>query len=244
VVEFSSIFRRTGKVRKPFGEARVSLKERRRYPRKTWLIPVQYAMRPRWYEDCIQNISSGGALIETRRAFSVGEHLSMCFQLPKTRKRVKITGEVVWVGLTGIGVKFKFGKLKSTSSTKEDRDFYDLEAIHGKATLIENGEGRMGRVKRKKVSWQPSVSVDVTSYRLYWSKVGEVSYDSDHADLGNATEVILPDDLPSFPLIEGNIKLGITAINEAGNESDIMTLTEYFNFTVPEAPQNLEVEDM
>ncbi len=168
----------------------------------------------------------------------------MSFQLPKTQKRVKITGEVVWAGLAGIGVKFKFGKLKSTSSKKGDRDFYDLEAVQGKSTRIESGERRMGRVKRKKVSWQPSVSVDVTSYRLYWSKIGEVNYDSDHADLGNVTEVILPDDLPSFPLVEGNIELGVTAIDQGGNESDIITLTEYFNFTVPEAPQNLEVEDM
>jgi hypothetical protein len=58
------------------------------------------------------------------------------------------------------------------------------------------------------------------------------------------TEVTLPDDVPSFPLIAGEIKLGVTATSEAGNESDMTTLTAFFNFTVPEAPKNIKIEEV
>jgi hypothetical protein len=54
---------------------------------------------------------------------------------------------------------------------------------------------------------------------------------------------ILPDEVPRFPNIAGNIELGITAVNEVGNESDLTIARLYVNFTVPEAPKVLTVED-
>jgi hypothetical protein len=42
----------------------------------------------------------------------------------------------------------------------------------------------------------------------------------------------------------GNLELGITAVNQAGNESDITKISAYFDFTVPEAPKSLMVEDL
>jgi len=102
----------------------------------------------------------------------------------------------------------------------------------------------VGRVKKKRVRWHPSPSPDVSNYRLYWSKYGEVNYTSDHAELGKVTEVILPDDVPSFPLEAGHMELGVTAINRFGNESHMIKLRAYFDFTVPDAPLNLEVQDM
>jgi hypothetical protein len=42
----------------------------------------------------------------------------------------------------------------------------------------------------------------------------------------------------------GNLELGITAVNPAGNESDITKISAYFDFTVPEAPKSLMVEDL
>jgi len=123
-------------------------------------------------------------------------------------------------------------------------DRFDTETVQKKSIQIEKGVEETGRIKKKIVRWQPSVSVDVKSYRLYWSKVGEVSYDSDHADLGHVTNVILPDDISSFPLVEGDIEFGVTAINNAGNESDITRLTLHLNFRVPDAPQDLRVENV
>jgi len=41
----------------------------------------------------------------------------------------------------------------------------------------------------------------------------------------------------------GEIELGITAVNAAGNESDITKARVYVDLTVPEAPKVLTVED-
>jgi len=38
-------------------------------------------------------------------------------------------------------------------------------------------------------------------------------------------EVTLPDDIPSFPLVAGKIVLGVSAVNQSGNESEITTIT-------------------
>jgi len=84
----------------------------------------------------------------------------------------------------------------------------------------------------------------VTGCRLYWSKQGAVDYNSTFAELGNVSEVILPDDVSSFPLETGNVELGISAINQAGNESDITKVSAYFNFSVPDAPLGLVLEDV
>ena len=102
----------------------------------------------------------------------------------------------------------------------------------------------MGRVRKRRVRWELASSANVRNYRLYWSKDGEVNYDSDHADIGHDPELILPDDIPSFPLWTGRMELGISAINNAGNESDIARVSVDFNFEVPDTPRNLKVEDL
>lgn len=102
----------------------------------------------------------------------------------------------------------------------------------------------MGKIKKKRICWEPSVSTDVVKYRLYWSEDGLVDYTSKSVDLGNDTEVIIPDDIPSFPRLKGDMALGITAVNEAGNESDLTKITSKINFLVPDAPTNLAVEEV
>ena len=99
----------------------------------------------------------------------------------------------------------------------------------------------MGRVRRRKLRWEPSVGAQ--KYRLYWSRQGPVGYESDFVELENRTMAILPDEVPSFPTIAGNIELGITAINAAGNESEIAIAREYIDFTVPEPPKGLMVDE-
>jgi hypothetical protein len=100
----------------------------------------------------------------------------------------------------------------------------------------------MGRVRRRKLRWEPSAGAQ--KYRLYWSTQGPVGYESNFVELENKTMVILPDEVPSFPTIAGNIELGITAVNTVGNESDITIARVFFDFTVPEAPKGIIVEDM
>lgn len=100
----------------------------------------------------------------------------------------------------------------------------------------------MAKIKKRRVHWTPSNGENVVGYRLYWSLNGEVAYDSEFADVGNVTELVLPDDIPSFPLVDGNVGLGITAINEIGNESDLTKSSVFFQFIPPEAPKDLWVE--
>ena len=100
----------------------------------------------------------------------------------------------------------------------------------------------MGKIRSKVVRWQPSETPDV-SYRLYWATCRPVPHNLDYVDLGTVTEVTLPDDIPSFPLVAGKIVLGVSAVGPSGNESDITTMTADIDFTIPEAVRNLRIED-
>ena len=99
----------------------------------------------------------------------------------------------------------------------------------------------MGRVRRRTLRWEPSASA--AKYRLYWSTQGPVGYESDFVELENKTMAILPDELPSFSETAGNIELGVSAVNTAGNESELTIARVYVDFTVPGAPMGLTVED-
>jgi hypothetical protein len=100
----------------------------------------------------------------------------------------------------------------------------------------------MAKVKKRRLVWEPSPSSNVIGYKLYWTEEGEVGYDSPCAMIGNASEVILPEQVPSFPTVKGSIELGITAVNEMGNESDMMRVAAPFQFSVPEAPTDARLE--
>jgi hypothetical protein len=99
----------------------------------------------------------------------------------------------------------------------------------------------MGKVRKRTVRWESSP--DAKKYRLYWSTQGPVGYESDFVEMENKTEVILPDEVSSFPKIAGNVELGITAVNAVGNESDMTIARVYLDFTVPEAPKAITVDD-
>jgi hypothetical protein len=102
----------------------------------------------------------------------------------------------------------------------------------------------VGKVKRKRLAWDRSLSDKVTRYRVYWSKDGGIDYGSQHVEVGNVAQVTLPDDIPSFPLVAGEIELGVSAISEAGNESEITKFRVFIDFIVPEPPKNLKLEDL
>lgn len=100
----------------------------------------------------------------------------------------------------------------------------------------------MAKVKKRRLVWEPSTSSNIVGYKLYWSQEGKVSYDSPCAVIGNGTEVVLPDQVPSFPVVKGAVELGITAVNEIGNESDMMVVAAPFQFSVPDAPTSPALE--
>ncbi len=100
----------------------------------------------------------------------------------------------------------------------------------------------MAKVKKRRLVWEPSTSPNVIGYKLYWAEQGTVNYDSPCAMIGNAPGVVLPEQVPSFPIVNGSIELGITAVNEVGNESDMMILPAPFQFSIPDAPTSPKLE--
>ncbi len=102
----------------------------------------------------------------------------------------------------------------------------------------------MAKIRKSKIYWKPSSSHNLAGYKLYWDVGGDVNYESEHADVGLRTEIILPDDLPSFPLVNGDIQIGITAVTDRGNESDMVKMSASFDFALPEPPSEIESQDM
>jgi Tfp pilus assembly protein PilZ len=211
--------------------------ERRQFQRADCLIPVSCEVKGHHFEDTLRNISKRGGYLQTFRVFSVGERIAVA--LPPKDHGMKVVGHVVWVGPEGIGLKFRVPEqaLMRNSVSGQESQNKELNSTKKEAK-------RMGKVRNKKLRWEPAAGEEAATYKLYWSENGTVDYTSSFAEVGMLTQIILPDDIPSFPRIAGNLELGITAVNQAGNESDITTISAYFDFTVPEAPKSLVVEDL
>jgi hypothetical protein len=64
-----------------------------------------------------------------------------------------------------------------------------------------------------------------------------------YENVETVTQVTIPDDIPSFPLVAGKIVWGVSAVTQAGNGSEITTVTEDIDFTIPGAPGNFRIED-
>ena len=110
----------------------------------------------------------------------------------------------------------------------------DLTGINKKVAFI--------KARRIRVRWNASVSPNVVGYKLYWAIGGRVNYDSDFAEVGNVTEVILPDDVPSFSILPINIEIGVTAVNKMRSESDMAKYTFIFKFATPDSPRDSRAE--
>ncbi len=215
--------------------------ERRRSTRKPCAIPVDYAVDDHPLKGLIQNLSSGGALLSSSGGhFLIGQEISMSFLLPPSGERVRSQGKIAWSGQENIGVRFKDMDTKAF-----DQELALLRSAHEKAVgWNRETVNPVGKARRKKVSWKPSTSTDVSGYRLYWAMGKQVNYGSQYIELGNITDVTLPDDIPSLIQQAGNLQLGVTAINQSGNESDMTTLSAFVDFRLPEAPQDLEIESL
>jgi len=83
----------------------------------------------------------------------------------------------------------------------------------------------------------------VERHRIYWKVGGRVGYDSHFAEVGGLTALVLPDDVPSFPLVTGQMEIGVTAIGCGGNESDMVVLSAFLDFGRPAAPSKVELAD-
>jgi hypothetical protein len=100
----------------------------------------------------------------------------------------------------------------------------------------------VGKIKKRKLRWTGSESSQVVGYKLYWETGGKVTYDSSSKILGNVTEIVLPDDVENFKIDNGPIEFGITAVDELGNESDLITISAPYQFKIPQAPNEIWLE--
>jgi hypothetical protein len=197
---------------------------------------VDYLASGHVYRDYVKNVSLAGASIGCRDFFIPGEKIAIAFPLAGSANQ--INGEIVWVETDAFGIVFK-----SVSPKCKELSVAPPEPVEGLPFGFRVEVKKAGKIKRKRIRWHRSASMEVIQYRLYWSVQTEVDYDSQYVELGNVEEVILPDDLPSFPLITGTLHLGITALSKAGNESDMTKISAVLDFTVPEAPKQIWLED-
>lgn len=110
----------------------------------------------------------------------------------------------------------------------------------------------MAQVAKGKVSFTPSASPDVTAYRLYWSSSEiPVDYAAQNHDFP-ADQI--PDDpdnpgkkvldlkqIDAVQTLDGTYNLGLTAIDDAGNESGMSVLNGIgLDFVAPAPPTDLQ----
>jgi hypothetical protein len=102
----------------------------------------------------------------------------------------------------------------------------------------------MAKIRKKRLRWKASTDPNVVGYKLYWALIQGVDYDSASVNIGNVTGIVLPDNVSSFPLVAGEMELGLTAINQEGNESDMALLSARIDFSVPAPPTDVTLEDI
>jgi hypothetical protein len=78
----------------------------RKHPRKDAAIPVKYEFENQKYEGITENVSSGGAFVNTICPISVGQLVKLEIPLKKKGKIARLTGQVTRTNLRGFGVKF------------------------------------------------------------------------------------------------------------------------------------------
>jgi len=107
----------------------------------------------------------------------------------------------------------------------------------------------MAIVKKVTLSFPPSGSPDVVGYNLYIVPVPEVvdetgadgNYIANPYDLGNTTSVDLST-IPGMTTNDGTYNIGVTAVDDAGNESSMSVTTNVpLDFAAPDAPGELVI---
>jgi hypothetical protein len=59
------------------------------------------------FKERVQNVSSKGAFLATRRRLKIGEEIAMTIPLAGSKATIRATGEVVRADPTGYGVEFR-----------------------------------------------------------------------------------------------------------------------------------------
>ena len=91
-------------------ERLVSLEETeialRDYNRKSCMLNIAFTVEGQNFESFMLDISPAGAFVETKETFFAGQQIKLSFTLPSAPQPLNISGEILWKGMLGIGVKF------------------------------------------------------------------------------------------------------------------------------------------
>jgi len=98
------------------------------------------------------------------------------------------------------------------------------------------------KLKGLTISFPPSPSPDVVGYKLYMIESDqELTYESDSWALGNNTEIDLST-LDGMTTKDGTYNIGVTAVDDAGNESSMSVLEGVaVDFVSPDPPGALTI---
>jgi hypothetical protein len=104
----------------------------------------------------------------------------------------------------------------------------------------------MSKIKSKVIRFAPSDSPDVVTNKLYVEPTGTpLTYDSTSFDVGNLPQgdgTVHVDLSILFPDYDGIYDLGIAAVDDGGNEADMVTVTDVpLDFVAPNPVSGLEL---
>lgn len=101
----------------------------------------------------------------------------------------------------------------------------------------------MPKIVQRKLIWTASTGVDVVGYKVYFGPHDTVfDYTQPFVEVGPVTELSISDDPTLSALAEGQYDFAVTAIDDAGNESDFAEVENVpLDIAAPAAPTNVEV---
>ena len=103
------------------------------------------------------------------------------------------------------------------------------------------------KVVKKRISWDAGTTADIVAHRIYVEKDPTVpTYSSVYVDISMPqTYITVPDDFPAGTFDEDVVYIvGVSSVDDVGNESDIITVSSPFDFVAPDAPTNIVIEDL
>ena len=80
-------------------------KDLRKDPRKTFSKSAYFTLKNKYHKGVIKNLSCGGAFIQTKTKFSIGDEIKLI--VPGPNKFIQIRCKIVRFNQIGFGVKFK-----------------------------------------------------------------------------------------------------------------------------------------
>ena len=112
--------------------------KKRRSPRVSYFMAVDYVVNERAYSGYINNISSEGVFIETSDNLPLDADITLTFALPNSQGHIKVSGKIIRKEKNGIGVAFDLVILSVLDRRKEMNTWSEREVtMHRKPTSSE-----------------------------------------------------------------------------------------------------------